>query len=161
MDQTTCTCNLSNVCRGLTKDLLCAFISKMAHKFFTRRIFIRLPNIYTGNTNPDPWWPLLSTGQSHLSNFGSRSPKENFSKIFTRFVCIVFYIKKTKEKNASPRWELQVIHYLNRIFALNKLINALPNWSKIKVDKTLTLKAPITTAADDTFCRIFPNFRQK
>ena len=26
---------------------------------------------------------------------------------------------------------------------------------------TLTLKAPITTAADDKFCDIFPNFRQK
>ena len=25
----------------------------------------------------------------------------------------------------------------------------------------LTLKAPITTAADDKFCEIFPNFRQK
>ena len=25
----------------------------------------------------------------------------------------------------------------------------------------LTLKAPITTAADDKFCDIFPNFRQK
>ena len=30
----------------------------------------------------------------------------------------------------------------------------------IKVTK-LTFKAPITTAADDTFCDIFPNFRQK
>ena len=27
--------------------------------------------------------------------------------------------------------------------------------------KELTLKAPITTAADDKFCDIFPNFRQK
>ena len=27
--------------------------------------------------------------------------------------------------------------------------------------KTLTLKAPITTAADDKFCDIFPNFRNK
>ena len=25
----------------------------------------------------------------------------------------------------------------------------------------LTLKAPITTAADDKFCEIFPNFRKK
>ena len=25
-------------------------------------------------------------------------------------------------------------------------------------DKELTLKAPITTAADDKFCDIFPNF---
>ena len=25
----------------------------------------------------------------------------------------------------------------------------------------LTLKAPITTAADDSFCNIFPNFRKK
>ena len=28
-------------------------------------------------------------------------------------------------------------------------------------DKMLTLKAPITTAADDKFCDIFPNFRKK
>ena len=27
--------------------------------------------------------------------------------------------------------------------------------------KHLTLKAPITTAADDKFCNIFPSFRQK
>ena len=27
--------------------------------------------------------------------------------------------------------------------------------------KELTLKAPITTAADDIFCNIFPNFRKK
>ena len=25
----------------------------------------------------------------------------------------------------------------------------------------LTLKAPVTTAADDKFCNIFPNFRKK
>ena len=29
------------------------------------------------------------------------------------------------------------------------------------IDKQLTLKAPITTAADYKFCDIFPNFRQK
>ena len=80
-------CNLSNLFRGLTKDLLCAFISKMAHKIFTRRI-LWLPNIYMGNTDPDPWWPLLSRGQIHLSNFGSRSPKEQLCQIITRFVCI-------------------------------------------------------------------------
>ena len=28
-------------------------------------------------------------------------------------------------------------------------------------DETLTLKAPITTAADDKFCDIFPNFQKK
>ena len=27
--------------------------------------------------------------------------------------------------------------------------------------KSLTLKAPITTAADDKFCDIFPNFEKK
>ena len=27
--------------------------------------------------------------------------------------------------------------------------------------KNLTLKAPITTAADDKFCEIFPNFQKK
>ena len=30
-----------------------------------------------------------------------------------------------------------------------------------KLDYTLTLKAPITTAADDKFCDIFPSFQQK
>ena len=28
-------------------------------------------------------------------------------------------------------------------------------------DRDVTLKAPITTAADDKFCDIFPSFRQK
>ena len=28
-------------------------------------------------------------------------------------------------------------------------------------EDSLTLKAPITTAADDKFCDIFPNFRKK
>ena len=31
----------------------------------------------------------------------------------------------------------------------------------IQQAKVLTLKAPITTAADDKFCKIFPNFRKK
>ena len=35
------------------------------------------------------------------------------------------------------------------IFVLNLLLG------------TLTLKAPFTTAADDKFCDIFPNFREK
>ena len=29
------------------------------------------------------------------------------------------------------------------------------------VSRWLTLKAPITTAADDKFCKIFPNFQNK
>ena len=29
------------------------------------------------------------------------------------------------------------------------------------VGRELTLKAPITTAADDKFCDIFPNFQKK
>ena len=29
------------------------------------------------------------------------------------------------------------------------------------LDQILTLKAPMTTAADDKFCKIFPNFREK
>ena len=32
---------------------------------------------------------------------------------------------------------------------------------KLSFLEMLTLKAPITTAADDKFCDIFPNFRQK
>ena len=35
------------------------------------------------------------------------------------------------------------------------------NTSGQLIDKEFTLKAPITTAADDKFCDIFPNFRQK
>ena len=35
------------------------------------------------------------------------------------------------------------------------------NTSGHLIDKELTLKAPNTTAADDKFCDIFPNFRQK
>ena len=29
------------------------------------------------------------------------------------------------------------------------------------INSVLTLKAPITTAADDKFCDVFPNFRKK
>ena len=33
--------------------------------------------------------------------------------------------------------------------------------SILKTFKNLTIKAPITTAADDKFCNIFPNYQKK
>ena len=36
-----------------------------------------------------------------------------------------------------------------------------PNGLNISIAAALTLKAPITTAADDKFCDIFPCFRKK
>ena len=33
-------------------------------------------------------------------------------------------------------------------------------WRTFKAPEDLTLKVPITTAADDIFCDIFPNFRK-
>ena len=42
---------------------------------------------------------------------------------------------------------------LYQIFALDSAV--------VEAYKMLTLKAPITTAAEDNFCNIFPNFRKK
>ena len=40
------------------------------------------------------------------------------------------------------------------------ILQALRTLLNIFLFRTITLKAPITTAADDTFCDIFPNFRR-
>ena len=45
---------------------------------------------------------------------------------------------------------------VNEPFGFHMYMNCLKNEIYF-----LTLKAPITTAADDKFCDIFPNFRQK
>ena len=41
------------------------------------------------------------------------------------------------------------------------LLNYLINFYLNSLYGILTLKAPITTAADDTFCNIFPSLQQK
>ena len=45
------------------------------------------------------------------------------------------------------------------IHVINRLMTNPPE--AVGDEKVLALKAPITTAADDKFCHIFPNFRQK
>ena len=70
----------------------------------------------------------------------------------------------------SPDWRQMAIknnvsNDFSSIFALVKSIFVCRlssvNNSGHLIDKELTLKAPITTAADDKFCDNFPNFRQK
>ena len=49
---------------------------------------------------------------------------------------------------------------LQNIF-YNYRLNTQVNEGWVNDMNTLSLKAPITTAADDKFCDTFPNFRQK
>ena len=56
-------------------------------------------------------------------------------------------------------WQTILMKY--HILSFQKLGKMLQNLSSAAVViGTLTLKAPITTAADDKFCDIFPNFQK-
>ena len=54
-----------------------------------------------------------------------------------------------------------VFHFQVNLMQYTWYLSAWSTEPHIDKSHDLTLKAPITTAADDKFCDIFPNFRKK
>ena len=88
---------------------------------------------------------LMCFSRLYCKHYGPRSDCSLRSRLIrAHSVCFL-------DKNSFQR-NLILVEIINRQYFEDK---------KYWQNKQLTLKAPITTAADDKFCNIFPNFRKK
>ena len=72
---------------------------------------------------------------------------------------LIFLMNHLLADDSDDSYEISSLTYskLKHLFFFFK-ISSVANYG---IGRTLTLKAPITTVADDKFCDIFPNFEQK
>ena len=68
----------------------------------------------------------------------------------------MFSLARAISSHGKSLWRIWHI-----LLGLHCLLKYLFMVSKMKRANTLTLKVPITTAADNKFCDIFPNFQKK